>query len=334
MARCRLTACAALCALVLAILLDGPIARADEHLSVQLPFQPAGSDAAVFLIAENGWAKKAGLDLDLLDGRGSASAIALVAAGQSDVGQGELGPAAVAIDKGAPIKAIAGWAQRPAISVFVDKDGPIKTPQDLRGKSITLIATSPWVPVLDTFLKHAGLQRSDVTLMFVDPSAMFATYSSRRADTMMAIGPYELPIVDPKRPSRTMDAADYGLITPGSGMFARESTIAAKHDALVKLIKLEIDAWNYIYAGHQDEAVQAIIKQRPNGKFNPSVLRGQIDAYHAYFTTPNTVGRPYGWQSSIDWGNAIASLQEAGVLKPGHKPSDFFTNELVEAAQP
>ena len=302
-----------------------------EHLTVQLALSPAGSEAALFLAEEKGWYRDAGLDVEILDGRGSAAAIQLVANGQSDVGQGELGPMASAIEKGAKIKAIAGWAQKTDISVFVDKDGPIKTPQDLKGHTVATLATGPWPPVLVPFLAHVGLTKSDITLSYLDGSALFATYSSGRVDALMSIGPYVLPIVNPIRPSRTFDAVDYGIVAPGSGMFVRDTTLASKADSLRRLVRVQIAAWNYVYDGHQDEAVAAILKQRPNAKLNPVVIRGQIDAYQPYFFTPNTKGMPFGWQSPKDWADGIRSMEEAGIIKAGHVPSDYFTNDLIDA---
>ena len=72
-----------------------------------------------------------------------------------------------------------------------------------------------------------------------------------------------------------------------------------------------------------------IPKARPNAKLNPDVLKGQIRQYRPYFETANTKGKPIGWQSEDDWRETIASMEEAGLLKPGSKPSDYFTNRCV-----
>ena len=45
--------------------------------------------------------------------------------------------------------------------------------------------------------------------------------------------------------------------------------------------------------------------------------------------TPHTVGKPIGWQSEADWAAAIKTMVEAGVIKPGHKPGDFYTNAFM-----
>jgi len=295
---------------------------------------PAASDAALFLSRNKGWLGDAGIDLKIEESRGSMSAIQLVATGQVDIGQGEFGPLIIAVDRGAPIVAVAGWARKTDISLFLDKDSPAQHPRDLKGKSVVLIANSPWTPVLDPFLKHIGLTRGDFNFMFVDSSALFGTYSSRRADTMMTVGPYVMPLVDPIRPSRTFDAADYGIVSPGTGVLVSRATLAGKRQALTAFIKAQIRAWNYIFDGHQDEAVAAIIAENPNAKLKPTVLRGQIDAYQRYFFTEATANRPIGWQAEVDWNEAIRFFGDSGLLKNAHTPADFYTNELIEAKIP
>jgi len=37
-----------------------------------------------------------------------------------------------------------------------------------------------------------------------------------------------------------------------------------------------------------------------------------------------------GWQSEADWAEMIKSMVEAGLLKTGFKPSDFFTNRFID----
>lgn len=317
--------------LVAALALPGR-SRALETLTFNMALAPAGSDAALFLAKSKGWLADEGIELKIEEGRGSMGAVQLVASGQVDLAQGEYGPMMVAIDKGAPIVGVGGWARKTDISIFIDKDSPAKTPRDLKGKSIVLIANSPWAPILDTFLKGIGMTREDYTFMVVDGAAMWSTYSSRRSDAMMTIGPYGMPIVNPVRPSRTLDAADYGVVSPGTGVIVSRATLEKKKAILTRFMKTQIRAWTYIFDGHQDEAVAAIVKENPNAKLKPAVLRGQIDAYQPYFFTAATKGKPIGWQSEEDWKEAIAFFDKAGLLKKPHQPSDFYSNELVDAA--
>ena len=75
-----------------------------------------------------------------------------------------------------------------------------------------------------------------------------------------------------------MRFADFGLNMPSFGLFANESKLAQRRDAIARFASVSARAWEYIYAGHQDEAVAAILAQRPQSRLDRKVLRGQIDA--------------------------------------------------------
>ena len=98
---------------------------------------------------------------------------------------------------------------------------------------------------------------------------------------------------------------------------------------MAKLAQIQVRAWEYIYDGHIDEAVQAMIAQRPDGKLNEKSLAGQITLYEDFFSTEATAGMAYGLQTDADWELAIASMEDAGVIESGHKPAEYYTNELL-----
>jgi len=258
------------------------------------------------------------------------ASIQLVAAGKVDVGTGGLGAMAIAKGKGAPLISIAGLSRRTDLGILVDERSEIRTLQDLKGKRIVLFAASPWVPFIDQFLRAGGMTRNDVSLVFLDAAAFNAAYAAGDADAVMTIGPYSRPVIQSKRPSRVIDAADYGVSSPGTGLFVRTELVNEAPELLGKLVKTQMRTWEYILAGHAEEAVEAIQRARPNAKLDPTVLVGQIKAYQAYFHTENTKGKPLGWQSEKDWAETIRSMEEAQLLKPGFKPADFYTNRFVE----
>jgi NitT/TauT family transport system substrate-binding protein len=316
--------------LLVLVAFDHAHAEERQKVSVQMALEPAGTTAGLFLPEAKGWYKEAGLDVDIHDGRGSMASIQLVAAGQIDFGTGGLGAMAVAKGKGAPLISVMGLSRRTDLSVLVDEKSSIRSAGDLRGKKLLLFATSPWVPFLDSFLRHSGLKRSDASIVFLDAAAFTAAYAAGEGDAIMTIGPYAKPLIDRKRPSRVIDAADYGVSSPGTGLFLREELLRKSPELVAKFVKLQSRAWNYILEGHEDEAVAAIIAARPNAKLDAQLLKAQIEAYRPYFETVNTKGKPLGWQSEADWAETIKSMVEAGLLKPGYKPADFFTNRFLE----
>ncbi len=186
------------------------------------------------------------------------------------------------------------------------------------------------MPFLDLFFKNGGLSRSDVNIVFVDPTSMFPNYASGQSDAVATLGPFALPVINVNRPSRQILAADYGIAFPSFGLLTREETIAGKPQTVQKVVSTVLRSWTYILAGREGEGVDAVIAARPNAKLDRNVLLGQIDLYKAHIETPSTKGQPLGWQSDTDWEAAIKTMEAAGVIKPGKKPGEYYTNQFIK----
>lgn len=314
-----------------ATLLAGQAAGAADKVSFRLDFTPAGIHGPVHLAKVKGWFKEAGIDIDVQDGKGSLNTIQLVGAGQVDIGQVNLGSAAVARGNGVKVRGIAGIARKNDLAILVDKTAGITKAEQLEGKKVVVFTASPWAPFIDPFLKRANLDRTKLSVVFVDPSAMFSIYGSKQADGVMTLAPFSLPIIEKTRPGVPILAADYGIAFPAVGLIATDDSIAARPAVIKKVVDIVLRAFAYTYDGHVEEAVKAILSERDGMKLDPDVLRGQLVQYKDFFETPATKGKPLGWQAEQDWADAIVSMEGAGVLKPGFKPSDFYTNQFVDA---
>jgi NitT/TauT family transport system substrate-binding protein len=306
-------------------------AQALEPLTVQLAFYPQGPQAYLFLAKDKGWFDKAGLAVELLDGRGSNYSMQVVSSGHADIGEGQLTPMASAREKGARVKAIAEWFKKDGPALVVPQESAINSPADLKGKKAVLIAAGPWPPLLDSFLKQFGMTQSDLTLMYVDSTALFSTYATGAADAMLTVD-LAFSEANPRRASRLMSAVDYGVKLPGDGLYVTEDTLAQKQATLTKFIAVCIAALDYIYDGHEAEAVDAIKAQRPELKLTPETLRFQVDMYRPLRFSPATEGHPVGWQSGEDWKERIAFMTQIGLLKAGYDSGDFFTNAFIDAS--
>lgn len=317
------------------VALTGALAFAFNHaaqaepLTVRLDFIPVGFHAAMHLAKEKGWFAREGLEVDIQDGTGSLNTIQLVGSGQVDVGQVQLGVMAIAREKGVPVKSFAGFVRKSDLGVIVPRDSGMKTVKDLKGKKLLCFSASPWAPFIDNFLAKGGLDRSSVEISMVPPATMVAVYMSNGADGIMTVEPFGLPIVEKTRPSTSIRLADYGINFPSYGLIATETTIANRKDALAKLAKVQIETWEYIWNGHVDEAVDALIKARSNIKLDRDVVKGQLESYRSLFDTENTKGKRIGWQSDKDWELALRDIEASGAIASYTNPEDYFTNALL-----
>jgi len=302
-------------------------AGAAEKISVRLDLAPWGIHAAMHLAEQKQWFEQAGLDVDIQDGTGTIATLQMVAAGHVDVGQVQLGNMAIAMEGGLELISFAGWARTGDLAVMVDAASDVRKASDLGGKRLATFATSPWAPFIKPFFKAAGVEAS---VSMVSPTAMISTYASGNADGFMSLAPYGVPFVQKLRPARAVLAADSGISFPSFGLVAHPDTLKSRRDTLRKLTQIQQRAWEYIYDGHVEEAVQAIIAQRPGAKLDPDVLRDQIEQYRPFFESPSAKGLRFGLQTDEDWARAIASMTAAGALKKAREPGAYYTNELLE----
>jgi NitT/TauT family transport system substrate-binding protein len=320
---------AAVCSIGLA-LASSAVAQNLEKIKVRLDWTPWGVQAPFHLAQQKGWFKQAGLDVTLEDGNGSVTTVQIVGSSdQFDIGHAALASMMIAREKGLPVKAIAVFARLSDIGLLVPSGGGIKGPQDLKGKKVAYTAGSLEAPFIDAFLAAGGLKKSDVELISVDASGKIGTYASGRTDAVFSTIPFVLPAVSQSRPSEAIRFADYGLTMPSFGIFTSEEKLAAKRDAIMRFSSIVSGAWQYIYDGHQDEAVDAIVAQRPQARLDKKVLRGQIDALKGHFNSTNSAGQPIGVPVLADWTAAVKTLTAAGLLKSGRDAKEFYEAGMV-----
>ena len=303
---------------------------AQEKLKVRLDWTPWGAHASVHLAQQKGWFKQAGLDVDIEDGNGSVTTVQLVGAGNFDVGHASLAPMMIARDKGLTVKAIANFVRKNDIGLLVPR-GTMKTPKDLLGKKIIFTAGSLEAPFLDAFLAAGGLKREQVELINVEAAAKVPAYAAARADGVFSTVPFVLPAVEASRASDAILFSDYGLQFPSFGLLSSEEKIKARGLAIRRFASIVSGAWEYILKGGEDEAVQAIIAQRPQAKLDPKILRAQVEALKSYFPTAATKGQPMGVMAEADWVAGIKTMASVKLIKEG-SAADFYTNEMLDLA--
>jgi NitT/TauT family transport system substrate-binding protein len=305
-------------------------AGAADAIRIRLDWTPWGDQAPFHLAQQSGLFKKYDLDVSIDDGNGSVATVQIVGNGEYDVGHASLAPMAIARSKGLPVKAIAGFIQQNDIGLLVPKDAGIKSAADLKGKKIAFTAGSLEAPFIDRFLASGKLKRDDVELINVDAAGKAGLYMTERTDAAFSSVPFFLAVVNSKRSSAAVRFSDAGLQFPSFGLFATEKTIAAKHDALKRFVSVVAGCWAYIFKGHEDEGVKAIIAARPQSKLDPKVLREQIDTLKDYALTDAVRSLPFGTMAQSDWQQALTILSDGGLLGSPVEAKDVFTNDLVD----
>lgn len=315
------------------VLFAGTCHAADEAhtLSVRLDWLPSGYQAPFFLAVEKGWLKKAGLDVTIVAGNGSATTVQVVGAGQYDIGHAALSNMAFARSKGMPVVSIAGFFRKGDLALLVPADSPIRAPADIKGKKIGYTAGSLEAPFVDSFLAKAGLGRAQVELVGVDASAKESVYVMGGVDGVFSTALFTGQVTT-KRPARAILFADYGLQLPGFGLFSTEAALKKKGAAIREFASIIAGSWAYAMNGHEEEAVQALMKLHENERLDVERMRLQLKGSAPFLYSAATEKQPVGIQSATDWAAAIQLMEAAKAIEPGSKPGDYFTNDYLDPA--
>ena len=316
--------------LALALVIGGGAQAADKtKVVIATDFVPHGMHAGLFLAKHKGWFDEAGLDVEILDGKGSATTIQQVAAGQLDIGFAQLAAMAPAISNGVPVISVMGFVRAGDNGMMVPADSGWTTLKQLKGKKLAIPAGSATAAFADAFFKAGGVSRSDFTIVNLDTSALVAAYASGGVDGALSTVAYFAPIVADKRPSKGILFSSVGLNVPGYGLVVRKNELDSRQDMIGKFVAVQQKTWNYIFAGHKDEAIDAVLAERAGARLDRKIIAGQLALYMPLFDTPATKGKPLGWQAESDWESALKAMKEVNMVKPEFKPADFYTNRFI-----
>ncbi len=147
-------------------------ARAAVPLVFQLSWIKSGQYFGFFAGLERGYYSDVGLDMTFNSGGPNIDAIANVAAGRAPMGDRPVGSIVLAREKGIPIKVIATVFQRNPYALLSLPDKPIRTVQDMVGKTIGASASAR--PLLANLFKEHGIDPQSVKIVpaTVDPSSL------------------------------------------------------------------------------------------------------------------------------------------------------------------
>lgn len=322
-------------AFVAAFMAGSPAAVASDKLSLRLDWITHPIHMPFFLALERGWFKAADLDVTVEDGNGSTTTVQIVGGGGNfDLGHADLSPMAIGKSHGFPVISIAGIIRKGGVGFVVPKATKITKLDDFIGREILYTAGSFEGPFVGPLFVDHGVAVDMVNLVNIDAAAKIPAYLSGRGDAMITTTPPNIVIAEGKRDSYGVLFSDYGLNLPGFGLFAREETLKAKGPTIKRFLGIVCAAWTYILESHEHEveAAKATRVQRPNTTLSLDMLVAQTDAYHDNFYTAATADMPICFQSEADWAVAIKSMEEAKVIAPGSKPSDYFTNDYIDLA--
>lgn len=307
-------------------------ASAADKVTLRLDWSTIGYHSPFYLAAERGYYRDAGIDIEILEGKGSGNTVQLVGNGTDTFGFADAAVAAKSASLGVPVKVVMGIIRKSPASIAFPLDGPIKVPADLKGKTIISCAGHAALLFLPAYLKAAGLQPTDVKLTLVDCGSMFPLLAQGKADAATGFTPGSISNLARAGMTRVghLDYADVGIILPSHAIIAGVKTIASNPDLVRRFVAATTRGWKEALAD-PDAAVKATIKARPLVAGSEAIFKTELRGYADYIETPGTAGKPFGWQSPEEWKAAEKLMVEYMGMKAMASVDGYFTNDFIAA---
>ena len=300
-----------------------------KRVELMLDYFPNADHAGIYAAQAAGYFAQAGLDVEIRTPPDPSAPIKQVAAGNVDLAISYEPEVFRARDIGLNVVSIGAVVQEPLTSIISLPKAKIRSPRDLKGKTVGTAGIDYQTAYLETILAEAGLNTDSAKIRNVGFNLTPALLTGRVDATLGAFWNYEGTDLRlrGKRP-QIIRMEDAGVPT------YNELVLVANADALERdagKLRAFIGA---LSRGTRDlrsdpnEAIQGLLEANPD--LDPELQRAVVKVTLPLFFPPE--GRPYGWQDPDQWDAFSAWMRDGELLEEPPDPAAAHDNGLLPGA--
>ncbi|WP_037776952.1 ABC transporter substrate-binding protein, partial [Streptomyces pristinaespiralis] len=169
-----------------------------DKVTLTLNWYPYGEHAPFYYGKQQKIFEKHGIDLDIRAGQGSQKTVQATGAGQTDFGWADTPAVLSGVDAGVKVKSLGVFLQTTPSSVQFFESQNIKSPADLKGRTIAGTAGDALSKTFPIFLEKNGLSESDVKVQNTDPAGKIAAVISGKTDGLLGYASDQGPTMQNK----------------------------------------------------------------------------------------------------------------------------------------
>lgn len=316
-----------------ALTLCGPCvrrAKASTPISFRLDWAIYGSHAPFYLALGEKMYEKAGLDVSIGEGQGSATVAKIVGQGNDPIGFLDFTSTIRAVEQGIPLVAI-GRVISNAMCVISHADAPIRAPKELEGKVVAYAPSESTGQMLPALLQRSNVDVGKVNVLNPATGAKNAVFLQGRADAIPANVNVQIAQLEEQGAKlHYFLFSDFGIEMMNNGIVANANWVQQNRDAAKAFVHASLEAFR-ASREDPDKAIDLLIKRVPQQARNRTVLRRQLELTFPTLETGNTKGKRPGFMAEQDWRATQDLLLKYGGLSKPVELSKLFTNELLEA---
>ncbi len=248
-----------------AVLVASPAFAADK-VTLMLNWYVYGEHAPFYYGKEKGYFKDQGIDLEIQEGRGSATVTQVVAAKTVQFGYVDVPTMMRASVKGAPVIAVGVALQTNPMSAMGFTDKNIKKPEDIKGKTVATTPGDSMSQIWPLFLKKTGLKETDFKTVSGDATTKLNAVINGQADLLLGyVMDQSMKIKDATgKDVYPIKFADYGINLVSSGIITNTDYLKENQDLAKRFMAASVKSIEEA-SKHPKDAAQSILNANPKG---------------------------------------------------------------------
>jgi NitT/TauT family transport system substrate-binding protein len=316
------------CALLLfaTIALTAFSAAAADKVSLRLDWINSGYHAVWYHGLDKGIFAKAGIDLEVLEGKGSAVTAQTVGNGSVMFGTADTAVVMGLVSQGLPIKIVGGYLRQSALSIIFPVSKGWTKFSDMAGATIGWSAGGATAQLLPALLKSAGVE-DKVHIVNMEPAAKTTALLTGRVDGIDSFDFLMVSILEGKGLKvSTVTYASAGVNMPGLSLIAGDDLIK-KDPALVGKMVAAMEQTIIATRKDPEGAIDSLMQRSPTLD-RPVVLRTLTMSF-SLLVPDWAKGKPLAWMSPEVIAKSQDLLAQYGSIKKKRPVEDYFTNQFV-----
>jgi NitT/TauT family transport system substrate-binding protein len=306
-----------------------------QKFKFNLGWRVEASGAGFLLAQQRGYYKDAGLDITIDTGNGSAAAISLVAGGAYDAASADLS-AMIEFNQANPqaaLRAVAVQYDLNPNSVMVRRDGPIKKPADLAGKTLLGQPFNASRKLFPVFAKAQGFDPAGVKWENVAPDigdtrfvkgdfdgAAYFYFTGLLNLKARGMGPEQLTV---------FRFSELGMKSYGNGLVANPKSLQESPDAMRAFVRATTRGWIDAIADPRAGAV-AVKTREPLANEDLEFERLKL-IVEGTMKTADTRSNGWGTATAARMQDTLDETFGAFNLKGSLSVADIWTDRFLPA---
>ncbi|WBU37898.1 ABC transporter substrate-binding protein [Homoserinibacter sp. YIM 151385] len=272
-----------------------------------------------------------GIELDPLEGTGSASTLQLVASGSDPVGLVDAGTMMGGVAKGLPVQMACVLAQKNPMAAIFPADAGISSIDDLRGETVAVTPGDSLSQIFPAVLSANGMTEKDLDLVGLsDPAAKQNSVLTGASTAFLGYYTLQLPALEISSGEEMdyLSFSELGVDTLSMGIVVNTAWAAQNEDLLTRFIQATQESAEYV-AENQEAAADDFVEGVPG--FDRDLALTQIEATVPLLHTEASEGLPVCETTEEDWQATEEILAEYSGLTPAESVDAYYTNDYATA---